>query len=346
MASCNIVLVRRFAPPGDHVRLETDEPRLFDLASRLWVPAPADSTGDAIEINVTRRGPRPGDSGEYGDFLESAKSAVEAAPSLPRGAADPVFSFEERLRWEHEASEFHCEVPGVLDVRVDLAHARVSAAISPSLYPSTKSSPSLRSFLARTLLEAPAAVLLARRGWRALHAGAVTGPKGAIVVRGGSGAGKSTLVAAAHNAGLDVLGDESLLVSRADSDDLASSVRELTLREDSAALLGLLSRSEPAFSGGEEKRRVDLFSVSRAEARVARRVSTLLLGPRVPGPARLVPLSPSEFLEEFARGEIPQEHVNGGAGAIGRAWAGADGMRLDGASDLQGAVALLKTLVT
>jgi hypothetical protein len=153
-------------------------------------------------------------------------------------------------------------------------------------------------------------------------------------------------VAAAQAAGLDVLGDESLLVSRADPDDLASSVRELTLREDSAALLGLLSRTRPAFSGGEEKRRVDLFALSRPEARAARRSSTLLLGPREPGPARLVPLSPPEFLEEFAKGEIPQEHVDGGAGAIALAWAGADAMRLDGASDLRGAVALLKALVT
>ena len=171
------------------------------------------------------------------------------------------------------------------------------------------------------------------------------GPKGAVVVRGGSGAGKSTLVAAAHAAGLEVLGDESLLVSRADPNELAASVRDLTLLEDSVELLGLRSRTGAAFSGGEEKRRVDLFVSSRPEVRAGRRVSTLLLGPRVPGPARLVALSPSEFLEEFARGEIPEERIDDGAGAIAQAWAIAGGSRLDGASDLQGAVALLKNLV-
>ena len=353
--------------------LTSSEPLLFELAGKLWDPAPAGDAGDAIEIEVVRGAPRAGDFAEYRedkDFSEGARKGGTAASGSPRGAADLAFSFEERLRWVHEPAEFRCEVPGVLDVRIDLARARVDARIAASLLhrlskksPSLPSSPlhlshslskkspssvsaSLRSFLARTLLEAPAAVLLARRGWRALHAGAVAGPKGAAVVRGGSGAGKSTLVAAAHAAGLDVLGDESLLVSRADPDDLASSVRELTLREDSAALLGLLSRTQPAFSGGEEKRRVDLFALSRPEARAARRASTLLLGPRVPGPARLVPLSASEFLEEFVRGEIPQEHLDGGAGAIARAWADAGGTRLDGASDLQGAVALLKTLVT
>ena len=317
---------RFFTPPGDLVALTSSEPLLFELAERLWKPAPAGAAGNAIAIEIVR--------------------------GAPRGNADPTFSFEERLRWVHEPAEFRCEVPGVFDVRIDLKSARIRAALAPALSLSlSKKSPSslsssLRSFLARTLLEAPAAVLLARRGWRALHAGAVKGPKGAVVVRGGSGAGKSTLVAAAHAAGLDVLGDESLLVSRADPDDLASSVRDLTLREDSAALLGLLPSTESAFSGGEEKRRVDLFAFSRPEARAAHRTSTLLLGPRVPGPARLVPLSPSEFLEEFAKGEIPQERVDGGASAIARAWADAGGMRLDGASDLQGAVALLKAVVT
>jgi hypothetical protein len=324
----HVIHVRHYAPPGDHIRLETDEPRLLDLASQLWVPDSADSPGDAIAIEVVRGAPSPEDFGGYED----------AAPA----------TFEEKLRWKHEAAEFRCEVPGVLDVRIDLAGARIRAVLAPglSLSLSKKSpSPSLRSFLARTLLEAPAAVLLARRGWRALHAGAVTGPNGAVVVRGDSGAGKSTLVAAAHAAGLDVLGDESLLVSRADPDDLASSVRELTLREDSAALLGLLSRTQPAFSGGEEKRRVDLFANARPEARAAHRLTTLLLGPRAPGPARIVALSPDEFLEEFQKGEIPQEHVTDGSRDVAHAWASTGGARLDGAQDLVGAIELLKSIL-
>ncbi len=349
------VSTRFLAPPGDLVALTASEPLLFELAEKLWAPAPAGDARHAIAIEVVPDGPSPEDfreCEEYGDFLEGARGDDAEANGSPRGAADLTFSFEERLRWTHEPAEFRCEVPGALEIKIDIALARVDARIAASLsVPLSRKSPSslsssLRSFLARTLLEAPVAVLLARRGWRALHAGAVTGPRGAAVVRGGPGAGKSTLVAAAQAAGLGVLGDESLLVSRADPDGLASSVRELTLREDSAALLGLLSRTDSAFSGGEEKRRIDLFTTSRPEERAARRASTLLLGPRAPGPARLVPLSPSEFLEEFARGEIPQEKVDGGSGDIGRAWADSGGSRLDGASDLQGAVALLKSLVT
>jgi hypothetical protein len=363
---------RLFNPPGDLVALTSEEPLLFELADRLWIPARARDTGDAIdviEIEVVRRAPRSGgQDGEYEDSLEGAGEGGAAAPRSPRRKVAP-FTFEESLRWVHEPAEFRCEVPGVLGVTIDLIGAKIRAALAPALplplskkspsfplrsfpnLPLSKNSPSslrssLRSFLARTLLEAPAAVLLARRGWRALHAGAVRGTKGAVVVRGDAGAGKSTLVAAAHLAGLEVLGDESLLVSRADPDELASSVRELTLCEDSAALLDLISRTEAAFSGGEAKRRVDLFAFSRPEARAAHRVATLLLGPRAPGPARLVPLAPADFLEEFARGAIPQEAVDGGAETIARAWAEAGGLRLDGASDLQGAVALLKNLVT
>jgi hypothetical protein len=339
--------IRHYAPPGDHIRLETDEPRLLDLASRLWAPASSDSSSDVIEIEIVRSAPSPGDFGGYEDFLEGARADGAAAPGSPRRNAAPA-TLEERLRWKHEAAEFRCEVPGVLEVRIDLAGAGIRAALAPGLSLSLSkksSSPSLRSFLARTLLEAPVAVLLARRGWRALHAGAVTGPKGAVVVRGDSGAGKSTLVAAAHAAGLDVLGDESLLVSRADPDDLASSVRELTLREDSATLLRLLSRTRPAFSGGEEKRRVDLFANARPEARVAHRLTTLLLGPRTPGPARIVALSPEEFLEEFQKGEIPQEHVTDGSRDLAHAWASAGGARLDGAQDLEGAIELLKGIL-
>ncbi len=178
-----------------------------------------------------------------------------------------------------------------------------------------------------------------------LHAGAVVGPRGAAVLRGPSGAGKSTLVAAAHRAGLGVLGDESVFVSRRDPDALASSVRDLALREDSARLLGIFDATKPAFTGREIKRRVDLFNGCTPRDRCARRVTTLLLGPREPGPARIVPLTGGAFVETFREGEIPQERSPGDPDAVARAWA-PDGSLLCGASDLDGAVRLLKGLVT
>jgi hypothetical protein len=165
------------------------------------------------------------------------------------------------------------------------------------------------------------------------------------VVRGPSGAGKSTLVAAAHRAGLGVLGDESLFVSRANPDALSASVRDLALRPDSAQLLGILGETEPAFTGREEKRRVDLFNGSAPRDRSAHRRATVLLGPRDPGPARLAPLSGDAFLEAFRAGGIPQERSPGDPELVARAWS-PDGWRLSGATDLDGAVRFLKSLVT
>src|SRR5450830_17468 len=303
-----------FLPPHDRVVLETNDARVAALAARLWPRSAADDDGAAIRIHVEVRDGEPG---------------------------TPIRDLPERhLFWEHTPTEFRCGIPGLFSAHIVLADATIAATAAPELLDGAPGP------AARWLLEAPVAVLLARRGWRALHAGAVSGSKGAVVVRGASGAGKSTLVAAAHAAGLEVLGDESLLVARGDPDALAASVRELTLRADSAALLGILASTAPAFSGGEEKRRVELFDGSSSGTREARRVTTLLLGPRAPGPARLVPLQPAQFLLEFAVGEIPQEHVDGGAGSVARAWAEAGGARLDGASDLARAVSLLKDLVS
>lgn len=341
-------VTRVYAPPGDLVRLTSDEPLVFELADRLWDPAPADDKGAIrIEILHARHSPRMGREEE--DFLEGAWGDAAGAAGSPRGDGGLAFSFEEKQRWMHEEGEFRFEVPGALLVSIDFATALVAARLAPglSLLLSKKSSllsSSFLSFLARTLLEAPAAVLLGRRGWQVLHAGAVVGPRGAAVVRGPSGAGKSTLVAAAHRAGLGVLGDESVFVSRRDPDALSASVRDLALREDSARLLGIFGATQPAFTGLEKKRRVDLFDGSAPRDRLARRAATILLGPREPGPARLTPLRGVAFLDAFRAGTIPQERP-GDPDAVARAWA-SDGWLLSGASDLGGAARLMEGLVT
>lgn len=349
MAKATRAKTRAYAPPGDAVRLTSDEPLVFELADRLWNPAPA-HRGDSIRMEIlhARHSPRMGREEEEEDFLEGAWEEDAGATGSPRGVDDSSCSLEENLRWVHEAHQFRCEVPGALAVTIDFASTSVAARLAPSLslLLSKNSSSSLLSFLARTLLEAPTAVLLGRRGWQVLHAGAVVGPRGAAVLRGPSGAGKSTLVAASRLAGLGVLGDESLFVSRTDPDVLAASVRDLALREDSARLLGILHATGPAFSGREAKRRVDLFNGSAPHDRTAGRAAVVLLGRRDPGPARLTPLSGAAFLEAFRAGEIPQERFPGEPDAVARAWATRGGWLLEGACDLRGAVELLKRLVT
>lgn len=296
-----------FAPPRDRISLETDDANVVALAERLWDRASGGGPrGIRVHVRVVS-GPAP-------------------APHAERGIA-----------WVHGVDVFSLSMGALLRVRIALDDATVEAEASEALL---HEAPALAS---RYLLEAPVAPLFTRRGFTVLHAGAVVGAHGAVVVRGGPGAGKSTLVAAAWKAGLGVLADESLFVAREDADDLAAAVRDLTLRPDAVRLLALEHETAPAFSGGEEKRRVDLFTGARSAARRARRVATLLLGPRSPGPARLVVLEPEAFAEEFRRGEIPQERL-GVPDAVARSWAAARSWRLDGAEDLAGAVAILRSL--
>ena len=152
-----------FGVPGDAIRLASNDERVFRLAGKLWERTrPESLSRDAIDIRVTvRPGGHPG-----------------PAP-------------EKRLVWQHGADEYCASVEGFLETRIGLRTGRVDAEVTSGLLDEAP------SFAARTLLEAPAAVLLSRRGFTVLHAGAVVGSGGAVVVRGASGAGKSTLVAAA-----------------------------------------------------------------------------------------------------------------------------------------------------
>ena len=149
------------------------------------------------------------------------------------------------------------------------------------------------SFAARILLEAPvgrppvAARIHGppRRGGR--RSARAPSSCAAPPVRGSR---RST--AAAWRAGLGVLADESLLVSRDDADQLAASVRDLTLLPDAERA----PRPRRCHGGRLHGRRGEAAGrpLPRLDARrraVARRAATLLLGPRIararsPRPAR------------------------------------------------------------
>ncbi len=303
------LLSRCFALPRDRAILAANDPRLASLAGRLWKTA-AGPGSSPIRFDLT----------------------VRSGPAPEPGA-------ERLLSWTRTPDGWDVVLAGLLAVRIGFSPPTVRGSVSLGL---VREDPALA---ARYLLEAPAAVLLARRAWQVFHAGAVLGPGGAVVIRGPAGAGKSTLVAAAWKSGLAVLADESLLVAREDPDALAASVRDLTLREDAARLLGLLEGTQAAFSGGEPKRRLNLWATSSPSVRAARRAATLLLGDRDRTPARLVPLEPAEFLDAFAAGAIPQEREAGDPDPVARVWAESRAFRLEGARDLPGAVAALARFV-
>jgi hypothetical protein len=293
---------------GDRLFLETGDARVAALAKRLWPEAP------------------PGDSRphRYGVFVRVVEGGRGEIPREP-------------LAWTVTEDRLRLDAPG-LTLEALPREGAARGSVSSSLL---DAAPDL---FVRTLLESPVtAMKMVSR--QLLHAGALAGPKGVVVIRGGPGAGKSTLVGAGWKAGLGVLGDESLLVRRDDPDRLEATLRDLTLTEDAARLLGLEGRTLPTVSGGEAKRRVPLLDGAAPEDRVGRRVATLLLGPRAPGPARLVPLSGEAFVAAFSAGGIPQEARYGGTPeATARAWAGRATFRLDGAVDLEGALRLVTTL--
>jgi len=299
---------RSYTPPGDRLSLEADDRRLHDLASYLWELA--DDGPGAIEFRI--------------ESFDGATPDEEA---------------ERSVTWSHGPHAFRVAAPGLLDLLIDLDAARVSGSVSSKLL---SHAPDLA---VRSVLEAPAAVLLARRGWQVLHAGAVVGPRGAVALRGAAGAGKSTLVAALQATRLSVLADESLFVSRDDPARLAAAVRDLTLLPESLSLLPSDTRTRWAFSGGEVKRRIDLFSESVPHLREARLAAAVLLGDRDRTPARLVPLSPESFRDAFRAGEIPQERERADPDSVARAWGARGGFRLDGARDLARAVSILETIV-
>ncbi len=298
-----------FRAGRDFVRLEVVEPVVLGLASTLWAAVPG---GGAHVDELCLR-------------IEVADGTVEGDP-------------EEELRWDVSDEETRLRAPGI-EMTVRPRERCASATVARSLV-------GLRpALVARFLLEAPVTAMK-MVGMQLLHAGAVVGPAGAAVLRGGAGAGKSTLVAACRAAGMRFLGDESLLVEREAPDRLEATLRDLVLTPESARLLGLAAATVPAFSGGERKRRVSLAEPLEPAERLASRAATVLLGPREPGPARLVPISGAEFLETFAAGEIPQERMYGGEpAAVAQAWDGRGTYLMTGALDLPGAVDRIRDLV-
>ena len=302
-----------YAPPNDRIRIATNEPQLLQLADRFWVrTAPSTS----------------GEDGHRADLDFTLWVEPEREEMAVEGCED----------WSIESDRIRLDLAGSLSLQIEFHPPRVTGRVAKSLLTGRP------AVVARLLLEAPSAELLARRSYRVIHAGAVVGPAGAVVIRGPSGAGKSTLVAAAHCAGIGVLGDESVLVARDDPDEITAAVRDLTVLPDVAELLGIEAVTEPAAVGGRSKRRVDLFSTSSSAIRRARRVTTLLLGQRDRLPARLVPLPAAEFVQGFRSGEIPQERWAGDPDLVARQWGERGGSRLDGAADLAGALRLLRQL--
>lgn len=297
--------------PRDAIDLSTDDPRLLALADHLWNRRET-TAGVHRPIRLDLRVEREEAGGAAGALTES---------------------------WTVQPDVVELRLGQELAASADAANARVTGWTRAGLL---SRDPGL---VARLLLEVPVAVLLERRGYVAVHAGGVAGPRGAVVLRGAPGSGKSTLVTAAYLAGLETLGDESVLVARDDPDAILAAVRDPTLEPEAVRLLGLSDGLFPATERAGSKQRLDLLGSAHAARRFHRRVATVILGPRDDGPAQLEPLDPNTFVREFRAGAIPEERWAEPAPGIETTWSRSGAWRLSGAADLRGAVVLLSKLV-
>lgn len=109
--------------------------------------------------------------------------------------------------WQAAANRFLLNVPDTARYLVD-AGRRIT--IDPD--PATD-----EAEICRFLRMTPLAALLLQRGFLALHAAAVAGPDGAVLIAGDSGAGKSTLLAALLQQGWQLLADDIGAVALSES---------------------------------------------------------------------------------------------------------------------------------
>ena len=299
---------------AERIDLHTNVAEVGTMAAQLWHAGPPD--GEPSQSTISLR-----------------ISVVEGpgTPSLP----------EALLVWRTRDEGFELDVGSALRGALRFDRREATLTLTGGLLDQAP------SFVMRTALEAPAAAFLARGAFVALHAAAVSGPRGAVVLRGSAGTGKSTLAAAAAARGLQVLGDESVLVARDDADAIVASVREVAIRADAASLVGL--RESKFLTSGESQRKiwVALPAMHRPEDRIARRVATWILGPRDTRPARLLPLSREAFAEAFRNATTPEELVGGAAvDHIMTRWSLRPVWRLEGATDLAGAIECLRATVS
>lgn len=145
------------------------------------------------------------------------------------------------------------------------------------------------------LLEDVLPLVLSGLGERIMHAAAVSGLAGAIVLLGRSGAGKSTLAAALARAGLAVLSDDWLRLCR-ESDGFWVQPGAPTLRlcRDSAAVLWPPAGSAPSLWKRRLRADTDCLSFAAGPSRLSHFYQ---LAPLPPEGSKLVtfsPLSPTE----------------------------------------------------
>lgn len=136
-----------------------------------------------------------------------------------------------------------------------------------------------------------------------VHAAAIAGPAGCIVLPGPSGAGKSTLAAAAMQAGLTLLSDEAACFTTPVGTVLPHA-RPIKLSLPSRRLLGV---SGPADPDVEIALAPEAFGEAAAPMSSHRCVGIVLPRRQTGRPAVLEPISPSAALSALSLSRLPAD---------------------------------------
>jgi hypothetical protein len=203
-----------------------------------------------------------------------------------------------------------------------------------------------RAHCRAALLEAVTLALLSHFDRHPLHAAAVAHDGGALLLAGPSGSGKSTLACLAHEAGLDVLGDDRVWVQRAPRLRIWGWPGRARLLPEAATHFPALARAgTPSLVDGKVKLAVTLGDAMRPRRFRAERAVVCLLE-RARGRATLTAVAPAEVERALAGppepgfDRFPARHA-----AVARALATDGGWRLTLSDDPRDALPLVRRML-
>jgi hypothetical protein len=282
---------------GVRVVVAAEEPALHQAALRVLPPAIADDPrAETLIIALHRAGNVPAARPELAQVWQGI---------TPSGFAGRYF---------RAAGRRHLELTGAAAADIDLA-GRADIHVLPRR----------ESVLTFGIFTPTLCDLLHTRGRHAIHAACLTVGNRAVLLAGPSGAGKTTTALALAAGGLTLGGDDTCLLARGDGGVTVWALpRPCKIKGHTARLLPWISGLQGAATAHQDELAVELASIRRAcgrpDPQAAAPGLVLLLGSRVAGACRLVPVSRMQAIAELSR-----QNVRGfdpsGSGPAGEAFA-------------------------
>lgn len=326
------------------------------LAVSGWGPAAAAIHARLERLPAAAAPPRlGGPAGVSVEILEGgAAGLARRRPAGARPVYDPpdgevVYSDAQDVLYIEHGSAAHGGGRR-LAALCEPALGRARLGVRPGLAPGSQDA----WYLSHPLFTVPLAEILKRRGLFMLHAAGVARDGRALLLPGTSGAGKSTLAVALVRAGLDLLGDDTVFLARAEGAlRLLAFPDEIDLTPQSVELLvGLLPEVAPLLESRPGWQKSQLAAERLAGCRIAWETRpAVLVFPRVAAgrtESRLTEIDPFSALLELAPNVLLTEPASSQAhlDALGELAQASRCYRLETGRDLAAAADRLASLLT